>query len=87
MISAHIVNEKFRASDEELSKRGFVKKQDDTGSPWGMWWELQAPKFWVTIDPTNVFHLLRKDPDSDHITIVIDDLYDLDTLVDWVQEG
>lgn len=83
-----IVNESLirKATMADFIARGFVKVTDGTGSPWGVSYDLKTAKFWVTIDCNFIVKVARLDPDSDFITVLIDDLHDLDCLLDWIAE-
>jgi hypothetical protein len=83
-LHPHIVNEKLNITSEELMAMGFTKYEDGTGSPFGMGWEMNNRQFAIDIDCTQVVKLARKNPDSDHITLYVDDKFALECLVDWI---
>jgi hypothetical protein len=79
-MSPAIVNERLcaNATPEDLERLGFVRQEDDTGSPWGVSWERTWQHFRVWIDCTFVVHLSRTD--SDPIKVIVEDLHDLEML-------
>lgn len=74
------------ATTADFISRGFVKTTDGTDSPWGVSYDLKTSSFEITIDCTWEVKLARRNPDHDHIQVVVEDLHDLDCLVDWVAE-
>lgn len=85
-ISHDIVNSELDMTPEQIIALGFVQTDDGSGSPWGIGWEMHTKDFWISIDCTNVVHLLRKNPDSDPITVYVAEPYDLQNLICFIQD-
>ena len=87
-ISPQIVNEALcgKAAPADLIRLGFVERNDGTGDPRGTWWTIKNDKFEISLDCVFVVHLTRLNPDSDQITVCVEDLFDLQMLVDWIAD-
>lgn len=71
---------------EDFIKMGFVQEDDGTGDPRGIGWNLRTRNFHVLIDAWFEVKIWRLNPDSDHITIHVTDVSELQAVVDWVAE-
>jgi len=74
------------ASHDDFIKMGFVAETDGSGSPWGNSWDMRTTYFHLFIDCTFEVKLMRLNPDTDGITLLIEDLYELQQAVDFIQD-
>lgn len=81
------MNEKLLkvATPKDFEALGFKFENDGTDSPWGNSWEMSNEKFNIYIDPTFEVNLYRLDEQTDCIKVQIDDLYELQRLIDFIQ--
>jgi len=63
---------------------GFIEESDGSGSPWGIDWNFRNEKFHILIDCTFEVKLTRLDVDSDYITVVVEDKFELEQLLAFV---
>jgi len=63
---------------------GFIEENDGSDSAWGFDWNFRNEKFHIIIDPTFEVKLGRLDVDSDYITIVVDDKFELEQLLGFI---
>lgn len=75
-----------KATVADFIKMGFVEEKDGSGSPWGTDWNIRNEKYHLQIDPTFQVTLCRINPDTDPITIMVDDLPELQSVVDWIAD-
>jgi len=87
-MSPSIVNESLcsKATEADLLSRGFVRTDDGSGSPFGISYDYETSGYRIWIDCTYVVALSRKNPDTDWVKVLIDDLADLDNLLAWVAD-
>ena len=79
-----VSNWELKVSPDELEQLGFTRYEDETGSPWGMGWEMENENFEISIDCCLVVKVARKNPDSDYIVAYVPDKQSLETLIDWI---
>lgn len=72
-------------STDDFLEMGFVMEDDGSGSPWGIDYNLRTERFHIIIDCTWEVKLGRMDVDNDYIVVQVDDKFDLQQLVDFVQ--
>lgn len=65
---------------------GFVEEHDGTGDPRGTDWNFRTDKFHVLIDAWCEVKIARCNPDSDYITLHVTDLFELQCVLDWVND-
>lgn len=71
----------------DWERLGFVQTPDDNGFPFP-WWDWTNDQYRISIDTTGVVSLIRLDligGDTDAIKPLVDNVYDLKCLIDWVQ--
>lgn len=86
-LSPGIINEELlrNASPSDWIALGFIETIDDSGMADWSWTNGQ---YQIGIDWTGVVSLTRLDPiggDTDSIKVLIESLFDLERLLDWVQ--
>ncbi len=69
-----------------LIEMGFIEENDGTGDPRGVDWNIYTDKFHLWIDPWADVFLTRINPDSDHIKIVCEELWDLRGIIGFIQD-
>ena len=74
------------ATPEKLIEMGFVEEHDGTGDPRGTDWNMRTKHFHVLIDAWCEVIICRLNPDTDYITLHVDNLSDLQSVVDWVAD-
>jgi hypothetical protein len=71
---------------EKLIEMGFVEEYDFTSDPIGTDWNMRTKNFHVLIDAWYEVQICRLNPDTDYITLRVEDLSDLQSVVDWVAD-
>ena len=74
------------ATPEKLIEMGFIEENDGSEDPRGVDYNIRNDKFHLLIDPWCEVKIARRNPDSDFITIAVDDLSELQSVVDWIAE-
>jgi hypothetical protein len=74
------------ATPEKLQQMGFIMEDDGTNDPRGVDWNIRNDKFHLLIDPWMEVKLARRNPDTDFITIAVDDLSELQSVIDWIAD-
>lgn len=69
---------------EDFIALGFIEETDGTDSPWGVDYNFRNEKFHILIDCTFEVKLCRLDVDSDYITIVVDNKFELEQLIGFI---
>lgn len=72
------------ATPEKLIEMGFVEEHDGTSDPRGTDWNIRTKHFHLLIDAWREVQICRLKPDTDFITLHVEDLIDLQAVVDWV---
>ncbi len=86
MVPPSVVNGYLQATDGDFLTRGFTRS-GDIGDPWSLDWNLETSKFRLWIDCTYVVHLSHRNPDSDSIKVIVEDLMDLDNLLMFIADA
>lgn len=86
MVCECIANGKWHWSPEKLIELGLTQATDGSGNPLGIDWNLETANFKVYVDCCGVVKVARRNPDSDYITIHIDEMFDFEQLLDFVQD-
>lgn len=74
------------ATPEKLIKMGFIEENDESGDPRGIDWNIRTDKFHLIVDAWREVKLSRINPDTDEIIIKCDDLYELQCIIDFIQD-
>lgn len=74
------------ATSEKLKQMGFIEENDGTEDSRGVDWNIRNDKFHLMIDPWCEVKLRRLNPDSDFITIHVDDLSELQGVIDFIAD-
>ena len=74
------------ATPEKFIEMGFVEEYDETGDPRGTDWNIRTKHFHLLIDAWYEVQICRLNPDTDYITLRVEDLSDLQSVVDWVAD-
>lgn len=77
------------AVPQDFINMGFKEKVfscSDTLNQTDVCWELNTKGFSVCIDSSFEVQMCRLNPDTDYITLHLEDLTDLKSVVDWVQD-
>lgn len=74
------------ASPEIFIEMGFVEENDGTGDPRGVDWNLRTSNFHLLIDPWCEVKLCRINPETDYIILQVEDLYELQSVIDWIAD-
>jgi hypothetical protein len=72
-------------TDEELIGIGFTKHGGE--SPFDTYWQFENDKFQIYISCFGEIHLSRKNPDTDYIDVVCENIFEVERLLDWIAEG
>jgi len=68
-----------------MDEIGF-KEDRDHDDPRGSFWRFENDKFLILIDAWGDVTLNRKNPDTDQLTITVETLFDLQCIVDWIED-
>lgn len=85
-----IVNENlgYKSTPKDFTDRGFIERDDGLGDAvWSIDWRFENDHFCVVIDPCRVVSLYHRNPDSDGIKVIVNDLMELDELLSWIADA
>lgn len=71
---------------EKLETMGFTYSNDGTEDPRGDCWIFENNLFMIYVDAWGEVSLSRKNPDTDPILLHIDELFDLQRVIDWIED-
>lgn len=82
-----IVNDAFlkHANADDLLARGLTYVNDGTAG-WGSSWDMTTRNFELTVDSCFVVKIARRNPDSDYIKVLVEDLSDFDDLLAFIAD-
>lgn len=70
----------------QLKAMGFQLEDDGSGDPRGVDWNIYTDEFHLLIDAYCEVKICRINPDTDFITLHVESLADLESVIDWVQD-
>ena len=71
---------------EKLKEMGFIEENDGSDDPRGIDYNIRNDNFHLMIDPWGDVKLARLNPDSDYVSLMVDTIYDLQCVIDWISE-
>jgi len=71
---------------EDLTKMGFTLLQDEDKDPRGNYYVIKNNKFSIYIDAWFEVQLRRVNPDTDHLTLLVETKFDLQCVLDWIAD-
>lgn len=71
---------------DKLKELGFVEENDGSEDPRGVDWNIRNDNFHLYIDAWGEVKLARRNPDTDYITIEVNNISELEDVVNFISD-